>query len=79
MLKRYEMLASAGGHVVAAPMLPSIDSEDIAEEVSPTGWVRYEDAAALELRIRELEQQLMTETEKRAEFEKDSGALRRKK
>lgn len=66
MLKRYKIydadcdnfyLAEDGGE------LTLIHPED--------EFVRYEDAAALELRIRELEQQLMTEAEKRAAFEAD--------
>lgn len=60
MLKRYMM---------------GVDWQGITQgmEHSAGKWVRYEDAAALELRIRELEQQLMTEAEKRAAFEKDCG------
>lgn len=70
MLKRYAV-AVLDGEVVAMPKF-SVDAPVILG-AQRMAWVRYEDAAALELRIRELEQQLMTEAEKRAAFEKDCG------
>lgn len=55
-------------------MLKRYDLMDEGLEPDEAGaWVLYKDAAALELRIRELEQRLMTEAEKRAAFEKDCG------
>lgn len=59
MLKRYKAVFGAMGVCAKA-------CED-------GGFVLYEDAAALERRIAELEQRLMAEAEKRAAFEKECG------
>lgn len=45
--------------------------EGYARESADGNFVRYEDAAALELRIIELEQKLKTQDELKAEFEKE--------
>lgn len=63
---KYKMAATCGNEVLAYP-------ENGADPVfSDDGdWVRYEDAEALQMRIIELEQQLKTQDELRAEFEKE--------
>lgn len=42
-----------------------------ADEESPSGWVRYEDAEALQMRVIELEQKLKKQDELKAEFERE--------
>lgn len=70
MLKRYRMRYSDYDEIIYAD---DADDDRIGHTAEFELYVRYEDAAALELRIRELEQQLMTEAEKRSAFEKDCG------
>lgn len=47
--------------------------DDGLEPDDEGAWCLYEDAQALELRIAELEQQLKTPEQKRAEFEAECG------
>lgn len=68
MLKHYAV-GVLNGEVVAMPKF-SVDAPAILG-AQKMAWVRYEDAQAIELRIAELEQQLKTPEQKRAEFEED--------
>lgn len=73
MLKRYIMFAGIGNTVYAADV-DGADPQQYEDEVSPAGWVRYEDAEALQMRVIELEQKLKTQDELKAEFELDCAA-----
>lgn len=69
MLVAYNMRVYYGDEIMAETADGKYSESEFY--TSPQGWVRYEDAQALELRIAELEQQLKTPEQKRAEFEED--------
>lgn len=70
MLTTYRMVGNVCGVIAESSCGRVGGASDI---ISPNGWVRFDDAYALELRIAELEQQLKTQDQLRAEFEKECG------